>query len=97
MYLSHSPSLKSSARHTITADADENAAWGRRGGASRPIKTTSHHLLPLHENKTTQLGQTERDIYAVFLILTHTLWKEAFCLKSIQGETTQFYAHPEFV
>lgn len=32
-------------------------------------KTTSHHLLPLHENKTTLLGQNERDIYTALLIL----------------------------
>lgn len=28
------------------------------------IKTTFHHLLPLHENKTILLGQNKRDLYA---------------------------------
>lgn len=90
-----SPSLQSSAQHTITADADEPAAWGVRGGASSPQPNNLPPPAPIaqDQNCTARTGWAWHLCWFTYTGRRGTLWKEAFSLKSIQEETTQFYAH----
>lgn len=69
MYLLHSPSLKA-VQGTQLLLTQIRLLLGEGGEELfNLIKTTSHHLLPLHGNTTMLLGQNERDIYAVLLIV----------------------------